>query len=210
MSEDADDSGGGDGVASTLLGPLFKSFTRSIPKEGTMLDLRFSVLTTNESVIIDNIAVFGTTDVTAPTASAPTSVAQTLRGTITSTSTVESTEFGNIYLVRNGVAAASQANIDAAVTANDAFLGRQDAQPNTPYTVTPLTTLNDGVYDIVAVDAAGNVSSIVAGWLTVDNTPPSAPAVVSISTDSGISGTDEITNDNTITLNSSPKTYPPF
>ncbi|ELR69999.1 hypothetical protein C900_04426 [Fulvivirga imtechensis AK7] len=66
MNEDADDTGGGDGVAATLLGPLFKSFQRSIPKDGSLLDIRFTILTTNESVVIDNIAVVGTTDVTAP------------------------------------------------------------------------------------------------------------------------------------------------
>ena len=66
MNEDADDTGGGDGVAATLLGPLFKSFQRSIPKNGSLLDIRFTILTTNESVIIDNIAIVGTTDVTAP------------------------------------------------------------------------------------------------------------------------------------------------
>ncbi len=77
--------------------------------------------------------------------------------------------------MKNGVAAASQANIDAAVTANNAFLGKSGAAAATPYTVTLAASLNDGVYDIVAVDPAGNVSSIVPGWLTVDNTPPATP-----------------------------------
>jgi len=126
----------------------------------------------NESSASGNLSV--TIDTSAPTASAPTSTGQTLKSTDTSTSTVQSTEAGNIYLVKNGTAASTQAEIDTAVTANNAFLGKSSAAAATPYMVTLAAGLNDGVYDIVAVDAAENVSSIVAGWLTVDNTAPTA------------------------------------
>ncbi len=195
MTEDADGTGGGDGVASTELGPLFKNFVRTVPKEGTMLDIRITVITSVEDTEIDNIAIFGTTDVTNPVASAPTNTPQTLSGGTTSTSTVESTEFGNIYLVLNGEAASNQTEIDAAIAANNAFLGQASALANSAYTVTPLGTLNDGVYDIVAVDAAGNISAIVAGWLTVDNTDPAIPTALNLDAadDTGTSNSDDIT-----------------
>jgi len=77
-----------------------------------------------------------------------------------------------IYLVKNLEAAATTVEIQAAVGANKAFIGKDGAIANTAYTVTLPAGLIDGVYDLVAVDNAGNVSIIVGGWLTVDNTPP--------------------------------------
>ncbi|MFY0599042.1 MAG: Ig-like domain-containing protein [Cyclobacteriaceae bacterium] len=137
-----------------------------------------------------------TVDNTAPTASAPTNGAETLRGGVTSTSTVQSTEAGAIYLVLNGVSATSQSEIDAAVLANNAFLGEGSATAGNPFTVTPGGALNDGVYDIYAVDAAGNVSVGVGGWLTVDNTSPSAFSINSASslTNTIVSGYYNATN----------------
>ncbi|MBF0548719.1 MAG: formylglycine-generating enzyme family protein [Candidatus Riflebacteria bacterium] len=108
-----------------------------------------------------------TVDNTMPVVSAPINTAQILRSGNTSTSTVQSTKTGNIYLVKNGEAATTQAQIDAAVSANKAFLGKSNATANTPYTITLTAGLIDGVYDLVAVDTVDHVSAIVAGWLTV-------------------------------------------
>lgn len=154
-----------------------------------------------------------TIDNTAPTASKPTAVAQILKAGAVSTSTIQSTEAGNIYLVKNGTAATTQAQIDAAIVAHTAFIGRAAAVAATPYTVTVAADLVDGVYDIVAVDAAGNVSAIVGGWLTVDNAPPATPVITSVATDAKITdaeqaaitiiGTAEASSTVTVTLTDS-------
>ncbi len=126
-----------------------------------------------------------TVDTAPPTASKPTAAAQSLKSGDVSSSTVQSTEAGNIYLVKTGTAASTQAQINTAVTANTAFLGKSSAAAATPYTVTLAASLVDGVYDIVAVDTVGNVSAAVAGWLTVDNTPPNAPTAVTFTATGG-------------------------
>lgn len=120
---------------------------------------------------IDNVTISGSITDIPPTVSAPTSDAETLFPTETSSSTVQSSQLSDIYLVLNGEPATTLAEITTAVAANNAFLGVDDATADTPYTVTLPSPLNDGTYDIVAVDPGGNVSSILAGWLTVQNTP---------------------------------------
>ena len=72
-----------------------------------------------------------------------------------------------------------ESEINTAIAANKGFLGKGSASAATPYTITVAAGLTDGVYDIVAVDNPGNVSAIVGGWLTVDNTAPTASAPTS-------------------------------
>ncbi len=65
------------------------------------------------------------------------------------------------------------------------------------------TTLADATYAITATatDAAGNTSPASTGFaLVVDTAAPAAPAVVSISDDTGTSPTDEITSDTSLTF----------
>ncbi|MBF0499345.1 MAG: hypothetical protein HQM09_04395 [Candidatus Riflebacteria bacterium] len=113
-----------------------------------------------------------TVDNTAPIVSAPLSVAQILKSGDTSTSTILTGEAGKLYLVKHGESAGTAAQINTACAANKGFLAKSSAVASTAYTVTLPTGLVDGLYDIVAVDLAGNASTIVGGWLTVDNTPP--------------------------------------
>lgn len=64
------------------------------------------------------------------------------------------------------------------------------------------TALTDGVYAFTATatDKAGNTSSVSGAFnVTVDTTPPIAPAVTNFSSDSGTAG-DRITNDGTLTI----------
>ncbi|KHN66388.1 type I secretion protein, partial [Acinetobacter oleivorans] len=66
-------------------------------------------------------------------------------------------------------------------------------------------SLTDGnyTYDVRVVDTAGNVGSTDSQVVTVDSTAPSATTVIaidSISDDSGLSATDFITNDTTLTV----------
>ena len=66
------------------------------------------------------------------------------------------------------------------------------------------TTLSDGTYSVTAkaTDLAGNSSATSAALsVVVDTATPSAPAVTSITSDNGIDGADEITNDNTLSFN---------
>jgi len=141
----------------------------------------FSIYNTDTPTII--IAV--NLDTTPPVASAPTSTAQILKSGDVSTSTVQSTEAGNIYLVKTETSATTQALIDSAVTANTAFLGKSAAVADTPYTITVAESLVDGLYDIVAVDNYDNVSSACTGWLTVDNTAPAITSITSTTNPAG-------------------------
>ncbi len=126
-----------------------------------------------------------TVDNTPPVTSAPIGNNQTLKSTVASTSTVRSNKDGKIYLVKNGIAATNMTQINAAMTANNAFLAVNSATSNTPYTITVHSiSQNDGVYDIVAVDIAGNISNPFAGWLTVDNSAPTFTAVSTPTTES--------------------------
>ncbi len=122
-----------------------------------------------------------------PVASAPTNAAQRLKGGAVSTSTVQSTEAGNIYLVLHLTAAGTQAQNNTAITANNAFLAQGSAVAATPYTVTvpAVSLINDGLYDIVAVDNVGSISPVVGGWLTVDNTPPAVQTLGAVLTVGG-------------------------
>ncbi|MBF0543561.1 MAG: formylglycine-generating enzyme family protein [Candidatus Riflebacteria bacterium] len=47
-------------------------------------------------------------------------------------------------------------------------MGKVDAEANVPYSVAIPPNLISGLYDLVAVDDAGNVSTIADGWLTID------------------------------------------
>ncbi|MFY0675158.1 MAG: choice-of-anchor D domain-containing protein, partial [Bacteroidia bacterium] len=65
------------------------------------------------------------------------------------------------------------------------------------------TTLAEGSYSVTAeaTDAAGNTSNTSSPLsVVIDLTAPNAPVVVSISTDSGLSNSDEITNDKTLEI----------
>ena len=59
--------------------------------------------------------------------------------------------------------------------------------------------LSDGIYQIYAVDSIGNVS-LASVDITIDTTPPSAPVITGISDDTGASGSDGETSDNTLSI----------
>ncbi|MFT6916279.1 MAG: hypothetical protein ACJAWL_002607, partial [Motiliproteus sp.] len=99
-----------------------------------------------------------TVDTTAPTA------------TLNSTSTkAQSSEVGTAYLVKSTVAVTSLADI----------LGADDSQRNNVAitaadtdTAISTTGLDEGDYVLYAVDAAGNLSTVSASSITIDNTGP--------------------------------------
>jgi hypothetical protein len=109
-------------------------------------------------------------------------------------------------------------DFSALITAKNAFIIQSNAVSNTNYsaTVPAINDINDGVYDVVSVDAAGNQSSnAVSGWLTVDNTDPdvsiSSPLNNSYSSSSGVnlSGTASDTNLSTVQISVNGGAYVP-
>ncbi len=67
-------------------------------------------------------------DNTPPVASAPTNTAQRLNSGSVSTSTVQSTDAGNIYLILHGTAATTQTQINSAITAKNGFLAQRERE----------------------------------------------------------------------------------
>ena len=195
--QDTDLDGSANVSGANQLDRNLREFTFNIPKFGLNLNLRVVAYTTaaGEEIVFDNIRVQGDPDNIAPIVSAPTNSPQVLREGATSTSTVATNEPSDIYLVLTGQPASTLTQLQDAVTNNNGFVGQVNAVANTAYTVTLPASLNDGVYDIVAIDPAGNVSTILPGWLTVDNTAPAIPSSLDLdaSDDTGSSNTDNIT-----------------
>ena len=75
-------------------------------------------------------------------------------------------------------------------------------QSQTTNTFTPATALSDGVYKIKAafVDQAGNEAESAVITFTIDTTAPTKPTTPDLTTDTGSSSTDDITNNNTPTI----------
>ena len=97
-----------------------------------------------------------------------------------------------LKLFRNGVLVNSLVTTPQAPGAPLTFISVQISDPKQPFT--------DGVYTytVQQIDQAGNVGAISAPLLvTFDNTPPVAPRapVLEASSDTGISNSDDITND---------------
>jgi uncharacterized delta-60 repeat protein len=96
----------------------------------------------------------------------------------------------------------AEANSTVTISQNGTVVGTATANGTGNWTLDrSATTLLDGnyTYTATATDAAGNVSAPSANFLvTVDTGLPAAPAVVTITTDSG--SADGITNDNALIL----------
>lgn len=174
--------------------------TATIPAGQTVRDANGN----DASVDVDKVITL-----VVPVVSAPISAAQTLKSGDVSTSNAQTDTFGKIYMVKNGVAVASKAEIDAAIAAKNAFLAKDGASANTAYTATipASAAINEGTYDIIAIDAAENLSNRLSGWLTIDNTGPAvaltysdnpvAPGTLTITAtfDAAVTGTPKIAID---------------
>jgi hypothetical protein len=128
-------------------------------------------------------------DITAPIVSAPINTAQMLKSGDQTTSTVQSNENSVIYLVASGTIVTTASQLNTAVINGHAFVGVSNAQKNTPYTFTVAHGVGDGAYNIVAIDGYNNVSQVLNGWLTIDNTAP----IVTIGTPTQTTTEDQIT-----------------
>lgn len=139
---------------------------------------------------------FSVVDITSPILSSSlVQTPQTLRSgqTLSITGSVQADEPGSIYFISSTIAPTTAGQITTAIGAGQAFLGVTDMAGNvtlpSSLVVPALTT--DGLYNIIAVDRANNLSMAMVGWLTVDNT---APSLVIITPDN------QVVNQDTFTL----------
>lgn len=91
------------------------------------------------------------------------------------TITVRSTEAGTVYLVNQSVTVANLASITGAASANRNSVSISVANINTTLT---LASLNDGLYNLYAVDSLNNLSTSILATIRVDNTVPTATTIV--------------------------------
>jgi hypothetical protein len=91
-----------------------------------------------------------------------------------SSTRVQSTELGVAYLVNSAVAVTDLASITAA--ADNQWNQVAITAANTD-TILAATGLADGQYRVYTADAAGNLSAVAAGTLTVDSTAPTISSI---------------------------------
>lgn len=92
----------------------------------------------------------------------------------TANASVQSSEVGTAYLVKNTIAVTTLASITGAADSswNSVTLAAANAS-----TLLPATGLIDGIYKVYAVDASGNLSIASTNSVTIDTTAPSATVV---------------------------------
>ena len=90
------------------------------------------------------------------------------------TITVRSTEVGTVYLVNQSVTVSNLASISGAAATNKNSVSISTANSNTTLT---LSSLNDGLYNLFAVDPLNNLSTAVVGTIKVDNTAPTVSSI---------------------------------
>jgi hypothetical protein len=91
------------------------------------------------------------------------------------TITVRSTEIGTAYLINQSVTVTNLASITGAASANRNSVSVSAANTDTTLT---LSSLNDGLYNLYAVDSGNNLSTVVLATIRVDNTLPTASSIV--------------------------------
>ena len=106
---------------------------------------------------------------------------------------MQSTELGTVYIVNQSVTVTNLASITGAVAANKNSVSISTAGANTVLT---LASLNDGLYNLYAVDLSNNLSTAVTGTIKVDNTIPTftALAISSAGTSVLLTASETITN----------------
>jgi hypothetical protein len=145
--------------------------------------------------VFANIPVTPLADATAPTVSR---IDSRLLGKNGDTITVRSTEIGTVYLVNQSVAVSSVSSITAAATANKNSVSISAINTNTVLT---LSGLNDGFYNLYAVDSANNISTGILSTIRVDNTAPTASTIAVSSAGNAVVITGSETLTNTLAVN---------
>jgi hypothetical protein len=144
--------------------------------------------------IFVNIAVTPLADATPPTVSRIDARALGKNG---DTITVRSTEIGTAYLINQSVTVTNLASITGAASANRNSVSVSAANTDTTLT---LSSLNDGLYNLYAVDSGNNLSTVVLATIRVDNTLPTASSIVVNSSGTAILLTASETITNSIQL----------
>lgn len=121
------------------------------------------------------ISVPGALDTVAPTATVSTTTVKP--GTNVN---VQGNEAGTAYLVQTATVLTNKAALDLLVDAGTATKVAINANASTPISTTGLA---DGTYNVVVVDAAGNLSAKSTGVVTVDGTLPEITSVTSATLD---------------------------
>jgi large repetitive protein len=101
------------------------------------------------------------------------------------------------------ISGTAEANSLVELFRDNVSVGTVAANPAGNWTITDATVLGSGTYAYTAkaTDTAGNTGAAsTALSITVDKTAPAAPTVSGITTDTGASATDGITNDNTLII----------
>jgi hypothetical protein len=145
--------------------------------------------------VFANIPVTPLADATAPTVSR---IDSRLLGKNGDTITVRSTEIGTVYLVNQSVAVSNVSSITAAATANKNSVSISAINTNTVLT---LSGLNDGFYNLYAVDSANNLSTGILSTIRVDNTAPTASTIAVSSAGNAVVITGSETLTNTLAVN---------
>jgi hypothetical protein len=122
--------------------------------------------------IFINVPITPLADATPPTVSRIDSRALGKNG---DTITISSTEVGTAYLVNQSVTVTNLASITGAASANRNSVSVSAASTNTTLT---LSSLNDGIYNLYAIDSGNNLSTVVLATIRVDNTLPTASSIV--------------------------------
>jgi hypothetical protein len=90
------------------------------------------------------------------------------------TITVQSNELGTVYLVSQAVTVTNLASITAAATNNKISATISAVNTNTTMTI---GYQSNGLYNLYAVDLAGNLSSAIIATIRIDNTAPTATSI---------------------------------
>ena len=153
---------------------------------GTIKDAAGNNATITHTAVTDNASYM--VDTTAPTATLTTGTYAN-----TASATVQSSETGTAYLVKNTIIVTNEASITSASGTSWNSVAISAANTNT---LLSLTGLVDGSYKLYTVDAAGNLSTASTNTFTVDATATGLTTSVTrlqLSADTGISPTDRIT-----------------
>ena len=120
--------------------------------------------------------------------------------TATRSVVVQLNEPGTVYLVNDSITVDDLADITGAA---DELWNSAVVTAGNTFAYIPRSGLQDGTYRLYAFDAAGNLSTASGATITIDSTDttvPSGSVDLLASSDSGVSDSDNITNDTTPTF----------
>ncbi|MDD2895879.1 MAG: DUF4347 domain-containing protein [Aliarcobacter sp.] len=155
------------------------SITSSTLSDGAHTITAKQTVSGQESSASSSLSV--TIDTSTPSASATTA---TLKNS--TNATVQSSETGTAYIIKDTVIVSNISDITSASDDNFNSITISSANTNTNMA---LSGLVDGTYKVYSTDTAGNLSSASTNTITIDTTAPTSLAVSTNSISSSITGT---------------------